>query len=460
MKDSIPKKRSQGALEYLIIISAVMVIVSLTVIFVTGAFGTREKEFLTNDCKSAAAECESELLVAPGAECPYCEEPCGELEERWPEEFPNAVQHCKEGNPEKIGAEPGELEDYTLTIEVEGQGTTSPVEGTYTREQGSSVTLSAESDEGWIFGGWTGDLETEERETTVVMTGDKTVTAEFQEQPPGEHKLSVDIEGEGSTNPTGETTYQEGEEVTVEAIEDVAGWEFSEWTGDCTGTTCILTMDSDKSVTANFEEDVDEPDLEEYTLTIEADEGGTTDPTEGTYTYEEEEFVTLSAESDEGWIFGGWTGDLESGDREITVTMRDDYTIRARFREEEGDHTLSIDIEGEGSTYPEGETEYEEGEEVMITATPDEGWYFEEWTGDYEGTSDAISITMDSDKDLTAHFTEEEIEPVTDNGTNLILYLAILGIAAALVVIYFWRKKQGKPDQKAITNLFKKNKQK
>ena len=30
------------------------------------------------------------------------------------------------------------------------------------------------------------------------------------------------------------------------------GWKFVRWTGDCTGKTCVLTMDSDKAVTAKF----------------------------------------------------------------------------------------------------------------------------------------------------------------------------------------------------------------
>ncbi len=48
--------------------------------------------------------------------------------------------------------------------------------------------------------------------------------------------------------------------------------------------------------------------------------------------------------------------------------------------------------------------EYEEGEEVTITATPDMEWEFSEWTGDYEGTEEEITVTMDEDKEITANF--------------------------------------------------------
>lgn len=70
---------------------------------------------------------------------------------------------------------------------------------------------------------------------------------------------------------------------------------------------------------------------------------------------------------------------------------------------------LVVEIVGEGSTVPSSGTHtYESGEEVTITAAPAEGWYFEEWMGDETGTEKTITIAMEEDEELTAHFKEEE----------------------------------------------------
>ena len=127
--------------------------------------------------------------------------------------------------------------------------------------------------------------------------------------------------------------------------------------------------------------------------------------------YRKNEEITLTAEADENWYFKEWTGDHEGTDEEVTIKMDQDKEITAHFTEEEPSeyYELTVNIEGEGSVEidPDQE-EYEEGEEVELKAIPDENWYFKEWTGDYEGTDEEVTITMDNDKTITAHFTEEE----------------------------------------------------
>lgn len=47
---------------------------------------------------------------------------------------------------------------------------------------------------------------------------------------------------------------------------------------------------------------------------------------------------------------------------------------------------------------------------MTVTAIPAAGWYFTGWTGDYNytGTEEEITITMYEDKEITAHFEEED----------------------------------------------------
>ena len=94
--------------------------------------------------------------------------------------------------------------------------------------------------------------------------------------------LTVDVVGEGSTVPSvGVHSYEEGEEVSVDAFAD-DGWEFSHWEGDCSGVSCSVVMDGDRSVTAVFEEEKVEPEY--YDLTVDVVGGGSTNPSEGVHT--------------------------------------------------------------------------------------------------------------------------------------------------------------------------------
>jgi hypothetical protein len=49
---------------------------------------------------------------------------------------------------------------------------------------------------------------------------------------------------------------------------------------------------------------------------------------------------------------------------------------------------------------------YEEGTTVNITAIPNMGYFFNEWSGDETGTYNPVSIKMDSDKKIDANFVE------------------------------------------------------
>lgn len=68
---------------------------------------------------------------------------------------------------------------------------------------------------------------------------------------------------------------------------------------------------------------------------------------------------------------------------------------------------LNLAINGGGNINPSaGAHTFEKGTVVNLTATPDVGWKFDSWTGDISGTSATISVTMDRDKSISAHFSK------------------------------------------------------
>ncbi|MGM0461769.1 MAG: C25 family cysteine peptidase [Fibrobacterota bacterium] len=141
------------------------------------------------------------------------------------------------------------------------------------------------------------------------------------------HELSLDTEnGEISTDPDG-SHFEEGTEVTLTALPEY-GFEFSHWSGDLTGSSnpATIIMDSDKSVSAHFEEGVT------YTLSVTGQNGSVS--VEPDYErYEEGEEVTLHAAPDMGYIFGNWEGDRNDEAASITVIMDEDMSLQAAFEE-------------------------------------------------------------------------------------------------------------------------------
>jgi hypothetical protein len=70
-------------------------------------------------------------------------------------------------------------------------------------------------------------------------------------------------------------------------------------------------------------------------------------------------------------------------------------------------YSLNIHIAGEGSIVlsPSG-GRYTEGTPVTLTARPSIGWRFDNWSGDLTGVENPTTIVMNSDKYVTANFTE------------------------------------------------------
>ncbi len=309
---------------------------------------------------------------------------------------------------------------YELTIDIEGEGSTTPEEGTHTYDDGEEVTVTAAPEEDWYFKGWTGSYEVTEDEITIIMDADKEITAVFEIY---EYELSIVIEGEGEVwvdvrpddaiedvvEDEWSDEFPAGTVIDLTANPD-QNWYFEEWKGSYQGTEdrITVTMDENKSLTAVFEEEP--PDKYDLTIEIEGEGIVEVDPEQEEYDHGTE--VNLTAIAEEGWEFINWTGDVESSEEEITIVMDQDYEITAVFEEVVEYYELTVNIEGEGEVEVDPEQEeYEEGTEVELTAVPEEGWYFYEWTGDVpeDEEGEQITITMDQNKEITAVF-EEVVE--------------------------------------------------
>ncbi len=300
--------------------------------------------------------------------------------------------------------------NVTLTISTVGNGsvTKNPDSVDNVYAYGTHVQLTAVADNiVYKFSRWEGDLAWmgSNNPATILMDGNKTVIAVFTKI---EYRLRTYVSPEGSGIITLNNTglygppyyyYYYGEAVQLTA-EPNTGWSFSHWENDLTGSQnpATIIMNSSKRVTAVFTQD-------HYTLTITVIGNGnvTIEPYKTTYTYGEN--VTLTATADLDWTFAGWSGDVSSNENPITIMMDSNKSIIANFTSANY-HTLTIFTIGNGTVNKNPDyAVYAHDENVTLTAIPDAGWKFVEWSGDLTGKDSEAIITMNSSKVVTATFT-------------------------------------------------------
>ena len=309
--------------------------------------------------------------------------------------------------------------EYTLNVEILGEGQVTKIPDQDTYDEGTQVTLEARPYREWIFEKFTGDINTETNPVTITMDSNKEITATFtrMQQPPEQYKIDITIIGDGQVIITpDQLTYNAGEKVELIAESD-EGWYFDYWSGDLEGSNKeeTIEMNSDKIIIAKFTR-MEQPPVQ-YTLDLKTEGDGEGQVTKNPKkdTYNAGETVTLTAITETGSIFERYSGDIETETNPITITMDSNKEITATFTQEQHPinptkYTLDINIQGEGQVIetPEQIT-YNAGETVELEATPEDGWIFDRYTGENLDTEEnPLTITMDSNKEITATFTQEQ----------------------------------------------------
>jgi hypothetical protein len=80
--------------------------------------------------------------------------------------------------------------------------------------------------------------------------------------------------------------------------------------------------------------------------------------------------------------------------------------------------TTSVSPSDSGSVAPASGS-YDEGSEVTLNAIPAAGWVFSEWSGDATGSSSLITVTIDTNKSVTALFKAPPIAEMSADPTTL-----------------------------------------
>jgi len=292
------------------------------------------------------------------------------------------------------------VEEYSLTMNVVGDGAVSKDPDQVTYLYGDVVELTATANLGSGFVGWSGDLDGTDNPANLVMDGNKTVTAHFALD---SITLKYAAGAGGSLSGITEQTVQYGQSGSaVMAIPDT-GYHFVEWSDGSTDNPRTDTnVTANVDVTASFA-------LNSFTLNYSAGaRGSLSGDTEQTVLYGQDGSA-VTAVPDTGHHFVEWSdGSTDNPRTDTNVTANIDVTASFALNE----HILTVNTAGDGSVDVDpDEATYLYGDVVELTATADPGWTFAGWSGDLSGTDNPANLVMDGNKTVTATFTA--VAPVT-----------------------------------------------
>ncbi len=188
-------------------------------------------------------------------------------------------------------------------------------------------------------------------------------------------------------------------------------------------------MDSDKTLSALFTEDALPTPAASTTLTVSATGQGSFTVDGSLYlaplTFASGTSATVMATASSGWSFVRWEDNSTNSSR--VLVMDSDKNLTALFAEESTSSpsvftTLTINNTGLGS-FTVNSSDYlapltfASGTSATIIATASSGWSFIRWEDD--STDPSRVLVMDTDRSLTALFTENVVVPPADSGENV-----------------------------------------
>ncbi len=215
------------------------------------------------------------------------------------------------------------LLSHPLSVSIVGNGSVTKDPDLIEYPHGTEVTLTAYPETGWSFAGWSGDVISTDNPIQITMDGPKNITATFTIN---KYPLNVTIVGNGTIIKEPDLPlYDYNTEVTLIAV-PAEGWSFEAWSGDVISVddTIVITMNQAKDITATFS-------INKYTLNVTINGEGDVTIVPDLPLYDHGTEVTLTAISDVGWSFGGWSGDVISTDNPLILIMDSDKQLTATF---------------------------------------------------------------------------------------------------------------------------------
>ena len=322
------------------------------------------------------------------------------------------------------------------------------VSGAGTYNHFETCTLTATVNTGYHFINWTRDGQEVSTDLSIsfMVEGPAAYVANFQIN---SYDITVTANPAIGGNVNGGGTYNYGTTATLTATAS-EGYTFVNWTKNgsvvSTSPNYSITVTESASYVANFS-------LNSYNITATANpaDGGTVS---GAGTYNHFETCTLIATPDENYLFLNWTKNgievSTSPTYSFTVTEAGNYV--ANFVPNE--FTINATAVPSNGGTVSGAGVYNYGTTCTLTATPNIGFHFVNWTKDgvVVSTSTTYSFTVTEAASFVAHFDHDDCvitasaEPTnggTVTGAGTYHYNAICTLSATANTGYhfaYWTK--------------------
>lgn len=275
--------------------------------------------------------------------------------------------------------------------------------GTYV--SGTTCYLHAVANSGYEFVKWTknGTHYSTYPDISFTVTANATFVAYFQLSN-NNYSINVLANPIAGGTVTGSGTYQQGQECVVTATTN-EGYDFVNWTensNEISGSARYsFIVNSNRVLVANFV-------LKTYNITVTVDptEGGSVSG-QGTYDYGDE--CTLIATPNNGYAFAGWKKDgiLLTTNPVLSFIVTGDDTYVACFAQSTNNFTITASADPAEGGIVIGGGNYNQGEECTLTATPNNGYTFVNWTKNGSSVSEeqSFSFAVTENASYVAHFT-------------------------------------------------------
>ena len=297
------------------------------------------------------------------------------------------------------------LQSFVVTAAV-NPANTGTVSGTGTFLYGETCTLTATPVEGHDFVCWKENsvVVSEEETYSFAVTSSRNLVAQFTTK---SYVINATVTPTASGTVAGSGIYNFGETCTLVATANT-GYTFVDWTenGQLVSTEAIyeFTVTSSRNLVANFS-------ANSYMVSVSANPtaGGMVD---GGGTYQFGQTCTVTAAANSGYAFINWTenGLQVSSNPNYEFTVTGNRNLVANFSA--NTYIVIVDVDPEEGGAITGAGGYEYGQTCSLSAIPNMGYHFVEWTenGQQVTTDSLYQFTVTSDRNFVAHFDLNEYE--------------------------------------------------
>ena len=282
------------------------------------------------------------------------------------------------------------INTYTLTYAAGANGSISGTSPQTVNYNTSGTAITATADSGYHFINWS-DGSTQNPRTDTNVSNNISVTANFSDA----LTLSYIVGPNGSIiGTTPQTVTQNGDGTAVTAVPN-AGYRFVDWSdGDSNATRTDTHITTDLTVTANFS-------INTFTLKYKSDSNGKIDGDSTQTVNYGQDGSSVTPNPDTGYKFKEWSdGNNDSPRKDKDV--KENLTVTASYEKRSYDLSYKAGDNGSISGDTTQTVKYED-DGNKVTAVPDEGYRFTDWS---DGSNDnpRKDTNIKDDLKVTANF--------------------------------------------------------